>query len=144
MAISKNKQRIKAATSSNAPVAMVAGRKLTFSTDILKYLEISAEDVGKNSKGEFGVGLEVDTETSELLIYKTPKTEGSIVGGSYSSPETYCADICKAILTVIDKELAGAGTVNFPTITKDAFEEDDSKVVVVDLTKYSANSGVFK
>jgi len=143
MAISKNKQRIKACTSSNAPVAMVAGRKITFNSAILTYLEIKPEDIGRDSTGENGVGLEVDSETSELLIYRAPRSEASIVGGSFSSPETYCADICKAILKVIGKELVNAGTVNFPAITKDVFEEDDSKVIVVDLKKVSANPGVF-
>lgn len=143
MAISKNKERFKQATAGNAAVSMVAGRKFTFSAKILKYLEISEDSIGKESVGEDGIAMELDTETKELIIYKVPKSEGYIVGGIYSKPETYCADICNAVLNLIGKKLTNAGTVNFPSMHEDTFEEDGSHCIVVKVDKFSANRGVF-
>lgn len=143
MAISKNKKRFKAATSGNAQVSMVAGRKLTFSANILKKLDISKDSIGKDSIGKDGIDIELDTETKELVIYKVPKTEGYIVGGTYSKPETYCADICNAVLDLIGKKLTNAGTVNFPSMYEDTFEEDSTPCIVVKVEKFNANPGVF-
>lgn len=143
MAISKNKQRFKAATGGNAEVSMVAGRKFTFSANILKKLGISKESIGKESSGTDGIAIELDTETKELILFKVSKSEGYIVGGTYSKPETYCADICNAVLTLIGKKLTNAGTVNFPSMYDDTFEEDGTPCIVVKVDKFTANPGVF-
>lgn len=143
MAVSKNKQRFKAATSGNAAVSMVAGRKYTFTSAILEKLGISKDSIGKNSIGEDGIAIELDTETKELIFYKVPKSEGYIVGGTYGKPETYCADICNAVLDLIGKKLTNAGTVNFPSMYEDTFEEDGTPCIVVKVDKFNANTGVF-
>lgn len=143
MAVSKNKQRFKAATSGNAAVSMVAGRKYTFTSAILEKLGISKDSIGKDSIGKDGIAIELDTETKELVIYKVPKSEGYIVGGTYSKPETYCADICNAVLDLIGKKLTNAGTVNFPSMYEDTFEEDGAPCIVVKVDKFTANPGVF-
>jgi len=143
MAISKNKQRFKEATAGNAAVSMVAGRKFTYSSAILEFLGISEDSVGKDSIGEDGIGIELDIETKEMLLYKVPKYEGYTVGGTYSKPETYCANICKTVLKLIGKELTNAGTVKFPSMREETFEEDDTPCIVVKIDKYSANPDVF-
>ena len=143
MAISKNKQRYKATVSGNAAVSMVAGRKLTFTSAIMEKLGISKASIGKKSLGEDGIAIELDTETKELVLYKVPKSEGYTVGGSFSKPETYCAEICNAVLKLIGKKLTNAGTVNFPSMYDDVFEEDNNICIVVKIDKYTANPGVF-
>lgn len=143
MAISKNKERFKAVVSGNAAVAMVAGRKFTFNSNILKKLGISADSIGKDSSGSDGIAIELDRETKELLLFKVPKTEGYIVGGTYSKPETYCAEICNEVLKLIGKKLTNAGTINFPSMYEDKFEEDDAPCIVVKVDKFTANPGVF-
>lgn len=143
MAISKNKERFKAVSNGNAAVAMVAGRKLTFNSSILKKLGISMDSIGKESSGSDGIQILLDLETKELVLYKVPKTEGYIVGGSYSKPETYCAEVCNEVLKLIGKKLTNAGTVNFPSMHEDKFEEDDVPCIVVKVDKYTANAGVF-
>lgn len=143
MAVSKNKQRFKAATSGNAAVSMVAGRKYTFTSAILEKLGISKDSIGKDSVGKDGIAIELDTETKELVLYKVPKSEGYIVGGTYSKPETYCAEICNAVLDLIGKKLTNAGTVNFPSMYEDTFEEDGTPCIVVKVDKFNANPGVF-
>ena len=122
---------------------MVAGRKYTFTSAILEKLGISKDSIGKNSIGEDGIAIELDTETKELILYKVPKAEGYIVGGSYSKPETYCADICNAVLDLMGKKLTNAGTVNFPSMYEDTFEEDGTPCIVVKVDKFNANAGVF-
>lgn len=143
MALSKYKQRYKAVVGGNAAVAMVAGRKFTFNSEILKKLGISSDSIGKESTGKDGISLELDTETKELVLFKVPKSEGYIVGGSFTRPETYCADICNAVLELIGKTLTNAGTVNFPSMYEETFEEDGTPCIVVKVDKYTANPGVF-
>jgi hypothetical protein len=143
MAISKNKQRYKSSVGGNAAVAMIGGRKLTFSPDILKKLGISKESIGKNSAGRDGIAIELDMETKELVLYKVSKSEGYIIGGTFSKPETYCADFCKEMLKIMGKTLTNAGTVNFPSIKEDYFEEDKTPCIIVNVDKYTAKPGVF-
>lgn len=143
MAISKNKKRFKGTVGGSAAVAMVAGRKLTFSSEILKKLGISGESIGKNGSGNDGLAIELDTETKELVLYKVPKSEGHVVGGTFSKPETYCADICGKMLELMGKTLNHAGTVNFPSIKEDKFEEDNTPCIIVNVEKYTAKPGVF-
>ena len=143
MAISKNKKRYKSTISGNAAVSMVAGRKLTFTSGILNKLGISKESVGKDSVGSEGIAIEIDRETKELILFKVSKSEGHVVGGTFTKPETYCADICNEMLNIMGKKLTNAGTVNFPSVTEDYFEEDKTPCIIVNIEKYIANPGVF-
>ena len=83
------------------------------------------------------------TPDKEYLVIFKDDNGGRKVGGSYKNPETYCADICKDILETIGKKLTGSGTVHFYGVSYETFEGTDTPVVLVDLKKYSANSGVF-
>ncbi|MGN1198623.1 MAG: hypothetical protein ACI4TA_13635, partial [Acetatifactor sp.] len=142
MAKNRNSLVIKKAKGSNSQFAMIGERKVKFSPNVIKYLGLASEDIGKDSTGTNGIEMGIDYEEKELVIYMVPKMVGRVVGGSFENPETYCADICKDILSIIGEKLVNEGTVNFTNVIQDEFD-DGTKIVVIDLTKYTANDGVF-
>lgn len=134
---------IQEARGANASVSMVGERKLRFTKGVAEYVGLTKEDIGRDSKGKYGISIGINAKTKELVIFKSLKSKGRIVGGSLEHPEVYCADVCKNILKLMGKELVKEGTVNFTEVNEDTFDHDGTTCIVVDLTQYSANAGVF-
>ena len=134
---------IQEARGANASVSMVGERKLKFTKGVAEYVGLTKDDIGRDSKGKYGISIGINAKDKELVIFKSLKSKGRIVGGSLEHPEVYCADVCKNILKLIGKELVKEGTVNFTEAKEDTFNHDGTKCIVVDLTQYAANAGVF-
>lgn len=134
---------IQEARGANASLSMVGERKLRFTKGVAEYVGLTKEDIGRDSKGKYGISIGINAKNKELVIFKSLKSKGRIVGGSLEHPEVYCADVCKNILKLMGKELVKEGTVNFTEVKEDTFDHDGTKCIVVDLTQYAANAGVF-
>lgn len=134
---------IQEARGANASVSMVGERKLKFTKGVAEYVGLTKDDIGRDSKGKYGISIGINAKDKELVIFKSLKSKGRIVGGSLEHPEVYCADVCKNILKLMGKELVKEGTVNFTEAKEDTFNHDGTKCIVVDLTQYAANAGVF-
>lgn len=134
---------IQEARGANASVAMVGERKIKFSKGVAEYIGLTKDDIGRDSKGKSGLGIGFNAKAMELALFKAPKNKARLVGGTLDHPEVYCSDICKKILKCLGKELVKEGTVNFIEVKEDAFDHDGTKCIVVDLTQYTANAGVF-
>ena len=134
---------IKEAKGANASVAMVGARKLKFSKAVVEYLGLTKDDIGRESKGKNGLSMGINVKNKELVIFKNLKSKARLVGGSLEHPEVYCSNVCKAMLELMGKELVKEGTVNFTEVKEDTFDHDGTKCIVVDLTQFAANEGVF-
>lgn len=110
--------------SSNASVSMVGERKLRFTKGVAEYVGLTKDDIGRDSKGKYGISIGINAKDKELVIFKSLKSKGRIVGGSLEHPEVYCADVCKNILKLMGKELVKEGTVNFAEAKEDTFNHD--------------------
>lgn len=118
---------------------MIAGRKIIIHVEELALIDVTVNDIC-NSKGK-RLEFYVDDETHDLLVFVSK--DGCPITGKRDNPEIYCAEVCKEILDVLGRTLTGAGTVKFPDITVDTIDGSDAKCLVVNLSEYCANPGVF-
>ena len=122
-------------------VSMVAGTKLILTGEAIERLELTPEQMGKSSR--YRATLHTNAADMQLVIAKDQTTDGVSFSGKAKRVELYAAPVCKKVLGIIGKTLAGSGTVNFSGVDYDT-SPDGIPYIIIDLTSYSANQGVFK
>lgn len=118
---------------------MIAGRKIIIHVEELALIGVTVNDIC-NSNGK-KLEFFIDEETGDLLVFVSE--DGYPITGKRDNPEIYCAEVCKEILDVLGRTLTGAGTVKFPDITVDTIDGSDAKCLVINLSEFRANPGVF-
>lgn len=124
-----------------SPVSMVAGTKIILTGEAIERLELTPEQMGKSSR--YKAAFYTKAEDMKLVIAKEKTTSGTSFSGKAKRVELYAAPVCKKVLAMLGKTLAGSGTVNFSGVDYDT-SPDGVPYIIIDLTSYSANQGVFE
>lgn len=125
---------------SNGMVSMIAGKKLVLKGEAIRHFDLKSSDIGRNSGMTAKIAFDVDGK--KMYICRQKGEVGAALGGNLSRVEIYNSGACQKIMQIIERKLAGSGTVGFGIVEFDELANGEP-CIIVDLTSYTANSGVF-